>query len=158
MKWSRPGSERRTAYIAALDNIARAGRNAALPDSFGEYFQRLNPYIFEHLLGLATTQTHEHLRLAARKLRADHVGRAVHDKHAIVGYISMYLANAYRKRNGTMRKGDGCLSDLGNLIEVAHADVLLTRDKELYECYQLARTAISNLRPQVRLVPHPTPK
>jgi len=43
------------------------------------------------------------------------------------------------------------------LMEVAHSDKLLTRDKELFECGKLVRSVLSDTGPEIVLVPRPWP-
>lgn len=67
--------------------------------------------------------------------------------------LGLVAANLYRRVTGTMRKGEGCLSDLPNLVEVSYGDILLTRDEELVECARLLATVVKDAQPEVRLVP-----
>jgi hypothetical protein len=77
------------------------------------------------------------------------------DKWGLAGLTALLTANVYRQAKGLALKGEGCLSDLRMLVEMSRGDILLTRDRELFECAQLARAAMPALRPDVRWVPLP---
>jgi hypothetical protein len=79
---------------------------------------------------------------------------AKYDKHGLVTVIALLAASLYR-RTRNLGKGEGCLSDLGNMVEVAHADIVLTRDKELAACGDLVRSVLEGGRVEIRLVPRP---
>jgi hypothetical protein len=60
--------------------------------------------------------------------------------------IVLSAVNEYRAFTKTLTKGSGSLSDFDTIVEAAYGDVLLTRDRELFEAFQLVRTAFPNAR------------
>jgi hypothetical protein len=86
----------------------------------------------------------------APKLRPD--GKVI-NTYAVGVAITMFAANWYRSISGTMLKGEGSFSDLENVVEITHSDVLLTRDEDLFECGKLIRSVATDARPEIRLVP-----
>lgn len=61
----------------------------------------------------------------------------------------VYLANEYRRLTQTQKKGEGSLTDLRIVIEAAYSHEILTGDKELVGCGELANKIV--LKPVVSL-------
>jgi hypothetical protein len=55
----------------------------------------------------------------------------------------VYLANEYRRLTQTQEKGEGSLTDLRIVIEAAYSHEILTGDKELVGCGELANKIVS---------------
>jgi hypothetical protein len=141
---------RRAGHVKMLEDMRREMRGDEVEPTFEKFLKSWSAPIFKSLVDSGVAAG----RIPRPKLRADGV-TSHSDKHGLVACIGIFAANMYRKLTGTMLKGEGCFSDLNNLIEIAHSDVLLTRDKELFECSELLRTVIRDARPEIRLVPQP---
>lgn len=60
--------------------------------------------------------------------------------------IVLSAVNEYRAFTKTLTKGSGSLSDFDTIVEAAYGDVLLTRDRELFEAFQLVKTVFPHAR------------
>jgi hypothetical protein len=72
--------------------------------------------------------------------------------------VGLVIANVWRQARNIALKGDGCFTDIPNIVELGHSDKLLTRDKELHACGKLLAATVTSetgLRPRIILVPQP---
>jgi hypothetical protein len=67
--------------------------------------------------------------------------------------VATMLATMYRALQRKARGKHGCISDLRTVIETAHADAFLTRDKELIACNELVREAFPQFPMRVVRLP-----
>lgn len=133
-----------------LDELARSLRDRAIGRSFDEFRKEGVPPVFKVIVDSAP----DGRGIGALKAAAKHSPRPRADKYGLVGLAVLLCANVYRRAHN-VGKGAGCFSDLMMMVEVSHADVLLTRDTELAECWKLVASVIDDVRPQVLLVPQP---
>ena len=145
-------SKLRKMMIELLDEAGQAGREEqGVPPSFELFLGSWSGPLFKDVL-MKTAQEHGDVTGVTLLPEAY---RVHHDKHAIATVIGLMAANMYRKATGTMRNGEGCFSDVWNVMEVAHSDRLLTRDIELHECGRLVKGVIKDMKPVIELVPRP---
>lgn len=79
--------------------------------------------------------------------------REILERKQMFGVVSTMLATMFRALQGKVRGRHGCISDLRTVIETAHADAFLTRDKELIACNELVREAFPQF--PMKVVPLP---
>jgi hypothetical protein len=79
--------------------------------------------------------------------------REIIQRKQMFGVVATMLATMYRAIQRKVRGRDGCLSDLRTVIETAHADAFLTRDKGLIACNQLVREAFPQFPMKVVRLP-----
>lgn len=74
--------------------------------------------------------------------------------HGVLIANTLITANIYRRARSD-GKAAGCMTDLRNIVEAAHGDRFLTRDKDLFECGKLSASVTTNARLRIELVPSP---
>jgi hypothetical protein len=79
--------------------------------------------------------------------------REIIQRKQMFGVVATMLATMYRSLQRKARGKHGCISDLRTVIETAHADVFLTRDKELIACNALVREAFPQFPMKVVQLP-----
>ena len=79
--------------------------------------------------------------------------REIIQRKQMFGVVATMLATMYRALKGKARGQHGCISDLRTVIETAHGDAFLTRDKELIACNELVREAFPQFPMKVLKLP-----
>jgi len=142
--------ERRAESTSILDGLVQSLKPQARKQQFEPFMRMCTPYIMRIFIEKASDSVGgEVLKRAADQPRFSRG-----DKYGLIGVCAAISANVYRRSRG-IGKGGGCFTDLPMLVEVSHADILLTRDTELFECSKLVAAAIVDARPMVILVPQP---
>jgi hypothetical protein len=140
--------------IGVLLAMASDLKDPRIRSELNEPFERFLRIWLRQLFGALIDAGVESGAISRDALRGAPQGTRMHnDKKGLAGCMAILAANMYRQARRLSKKGEGCLSDLPILVEVSQADIFLTRDVELYECAQLARSGLADFKPDVRFVP-----
>lgn len=120
--------------LEALDPVKKKVRDQI--ESFPEYAEARRRACLEGLLAVAQEKGH-----IAKK---DWDAEALWQRGTAWRFSTLVLlANEYRRLTQTQKKGEGSLTDMRIVIEVAYSHELKTRDKELAGCGGLANKIMS---------------
>jgi hypothetical protein len=126
--------------LEALDPLRKSVRNQI--ESFREYVEARRIPCLRALLQVSQERGH----IPRKEWDAETLWR----KGTAWRFSTLvYLANEYRRLSQTQEKGEGSLTDLRIVIEAAYSHEILTGDKELVGCGELANKIVS--RPVVSL-------
>ena len=139
-------------FVAEIDD-AEANRVREFPQykdflahRFGVFRGTLEG-LAQPLFAAEGIKMHEHGKIAKRWHNASPM-------HGLLFANNLISANVYRRAK-SQGKASGCMTDLRNIIEAAHGDRFLTRDKDLVASGRLAASVTTKALLRIELVPSP---
>ncbi len=142
--WSGPKID----FVTVLEGLRIELRRDQVP-IFEHYLRRVTGLLGEHILASGHRAGWVPTKGVVRAIPSGNWKRA--HMQGLCLHIAILAANVWRRAQG-IGKGAGSLSDIRQIVEASRGSVFLTRDAELFECFKVVKTGLTDVTLEVRFV------